>query len=257
MESKELLSRFDRERRQDPPTFGTYAVEKAENLTRLVVASKSFILWSRLDPAEHHRAVAYEKEWARARDRLLVWKLYSHDPSPGLSAALEDAGFRPRPRETLMVFDLATATPVGPTSSELRIERVRDEGRYRDFVSVDRGAFGAGPLGPPAQRRPVDPGIGLFVAYWHGTPASIGRAEYEPGHVLAGLFGGGTAPEFRGRGIYRELVRTRLEWARERGARGVFTEAVDTTSRPILERIGFAPVAGIESWIWGAAGPAT
>ncbi|MGC2034538.1 MAG: GNAT family N-acetyltransferase, partial [Thermoplasmata archaeon] len=99
------------------------------------------------------------------------------------------------------------------------------------------------------------PRVGLFIAYLDRTPASIGRVEFEPGQALGGLFGGGTSPAFRRRGIYRELVRTRVDWARDRGARAVFTEAVDTTSRPILERLGFVAVAGIELWTWEVAGP--
>jgi GNAT superfamily N-acetyltransferase len=257
MDAKEMLSRFDRERRQDPSTLGTYEVEKTANLTRLVAASRSLVLWSRINSADIPDVVEDEKSWARSHSRPLVWKLYSHDSQPELSKALADAGLHPKPHETLMLFDLATELPVGPTTPGLRVEQVLDDERFRDYVSIDRGAFRAapGPPNAPAQKRPVDPRVGLFIAYMDRTPASIGRVEFEPGQALGGLFGGGTSPAFRRRGIYRELVRTRVEWARDRGARGVFTEAVDTTSRPILERLGFVAVAGIESWTWEVAGP--
>lgn len=257
MDPKELLSRFDRERRRDPSTLGTYEVEKTPKLTRLGAGSKSFILWSRIDTADLPATVEEEKAWASSHGRALVWKLYSHDGPSGLPAALAAAGFLPKPHETLMVLDLGTELPVGPAAPGLRVESVVDDVRFREYVAIDRGAFGAppAPSGTPVPRRPVDPRVGLFLAYVDGTPAAIGRVEFEPGQTLAGLFGGGTSPSFRGRGIYRELLRTRVEWARARGARAMFTEAVDTTSRPILERLGFVGVAGIESWAWDALGP--
>ncbi len=247
-----MLARFDRERRRDPPELGTHTVEKTPHLTRLVVASRSYVLWTRLDSADLPSVVEQEKARGRALSRTLVWKLYSHDTPPDLSSALADAGWRRRPHETLMIVDLALEIPSSPRAKGLRVEPVGDDDQFRDYVSIDRGVFGAGPSsasGPPP-KRPLDPRIGLFLAYVDGTPASIGRAEYEPGQALAGLFGGGTLPAFRRRGIYRELVRIRLDWSRARGALAAFTEAVDTTSRPILERLGFVAVSGIESWTW-------
>ncbi len=247
-----MLARFDRERRQDPPALGTYTVEKTPTLTRLVVASRSFVLWSPIDPVDLPGAIEQEKLRAQSYSRSLVWKLYSHDARPDLSSALADAGLHPRPHETLLLYDLARGVPDTPAPDDLRVEQVRDDDQFRDYASVDRAAFGGGPKpsSAPAPKRPVDPRIALFLAYVNGTPASIGRAEHETGQALAGLFGGGTAPTFQRRGIYRQLVRTRLEWSRARGARAVFTEAVDTTSRPILERLGFEAVSGIESWTW-------
>lgn len=257
MDTREMLSCFDRERRRDPPTLGTYEVEKTANLTRLVVPPKSFVLWSRFRSGEARGAVETEKAWARSHSRSVVWKLYSHDRPPDLPEALAEAGFQARPHETLMLFDLEIEIPAGRGVPGLAVERVVDDDRYRDFVSIDRIAFRppSGPSEAPAPNRPVDPRVGVFIAYLDRAPASIGRVEFEPGQALAGLFGGGTAPAFRHRGIYRELLRTRVQWARDRGARALFTEAIDTTSRPILERLGFVPVAGIDSWTWEPPGP--
>ena len=252
MDRPAMLARFDRERRQDPPTLGTYRVERTADVTRLVVGSKSFVLWSRIPPGDLAAVVDREKSWASSHGRMLVWKLYSHDAPEPLSEALAAAGLHSKPHETLMLFDLAGDLPAGPKAPELHVEPVLDDPRFRDYLSIDRGAFGGGPpaSNAPAPVRPTDPRVGLFIAYMDRTPASIGRVEFEPGQELAGLFGGGTSPEFRRRGIYRELVRARVAWARERGAQAMFTEAVDTTSRPILERLGFEPVSGIESWTW-------
>lgn len=53
------------------------------------------------------------------------------------------------------------------------------------------------------------------------------------------LVGGNVLPKFRGRGIYRALLDTRLRFARERGYRLAVTQARERTSAPILEKLGF------------------
>ena len=246
------LSHFDRERRRDPPSVGNYEIQKTANLTREITPSKSFVLWSQIGELEASGVINDEKSRAESHGRSVVWKIYSHDGAGSLSTALAQAGFQSKPHETLMVFDLTAEIPKRSGSADVQVHQVSDDAQYQDYVTIDRGAFLAtpGPVAPPREPRPTDPRVGLFVAYVQGAPASIGRVEYEPGQWLAGLFGGGTLPEFRGHGIYQQLVRVRADWARARGARGLFTEAVDTTSRPILERLGFVPIAGIEPWSW-------
>jgi GNAT superfamily N-acetyltransferase len=76
------------------------------------------------------------------------------------------------------------------------------------------------------------------VAYVDGLPVSGGRVDFDEGVEFAGLFGGVTLPEFRGRGLYRATVAKRAELARERGYRWLYVDALPT-SRPILERNGF------------------
>jgi predicted N-acetyltransferase YhbS len=53
------------------------------------------------------------------------------------------------------------------------------------------------------------------------------------------LAGGATLPSFRGRGIYRALVRARWDDAVRLGADALVVIANVDTSYPILERLGF------------------
>jgi GNAT superfamily N-acetyltransferase len=69
-----------------------------------------------------------------------------------------------------------------------------------------------------------------------GTAASV----YLDGCV--GLIGGSTLPEARGRGVYRALVRARWEDAVARDLPALVTQAVNSTSKPILEHLGFVPL---------------
>ena len=90
------------------------------------------------------------------------------------------------------------------------------------------------------------------VAYVDGEPVSGGRVDFEDGVEFAGLYGGITLPEFRGRGLYRATVARRAELARERGYRWLYSDALPT-SRPILERLGFVAITTTTPFVIPAA----
>jgi ribosomal protein S18 acetylase RimI-like enzyme len=80
-------------------------------------------------------------------------------------------------------------------------------------------------------------------------PVCAARIEFLPGTEFAGLWGGGTLAEWRGRGIYKALVRYRAEVAQSRGYKYLYVDASED-SRPILERIGFTRLAVTTPYIW-------
>ena len=86
----------------------------------------------------------------------------------------------------------------------------------------------------------------LYVARWQGEAAAtaaqmrIGRSTY--------LIGGVVLPAFRGHGLYRALVVTRLREAAAAGLTLAVTHARAATSAPILERLGFSTVAEVTSF---------
>lgn len=94
---------------------------------------------------------------------------------------------------------------------------------------------------PPPSGADIDTAFarlepGCFVGCWNETPAGAG------GYTLAGpvarLWGAAVVPAFRGRGIYRALVRARLAHAAARGAALALVHA-EPTSSPVLQRLGF------------------
>ena len=82
-----------------------------------------------------------------------------------------------------------------------------------------------------------------FLAFIDGESVAAGYAAYTPLGLL--LFGGATLPSARGRGAYRALVAARAREAAARGTPVLVTHA-GHMSRPILERLGFKPVARID-----------
>jgi GNAT superfamily N-acetyltransferase len=82
-----------------------------------------------------------------------------------------------------------------------------------------------------------------FLGLLEGRPAATGLAIPSDRGVF--LIAGSTAPWARGRGLYRALVRARWDYAVERGTPALVTEAIVTTSYPILQRLGFTEVCTI------------
>ena len=100
--------------------------------------------------------------------------------------------------------------------------------------------------------RAAPQSIGMVIAFAHQEPVSAARVEFGPGADFAGLWGGGTLPGWRGRGLYRALVARRAQLATARGYRYVQVNALPT-SRPILDRLGFARLASTTPYVWDPA----
>ena len=131
----------------------------------------------------------------------------------------------------------------------VEVREVTDAAGVADLVKVSEAAFGREEPWRFAElvARLGHPNQALYVAYEGGEPISSGRLELAPGRAFAGLYGGGTVPGHQGRGVYRALVAARAAEARRRGVRYVTVDARET-SRPILERLGFQPLATVRGW---------
>ncbi|MDB5303968.1 MAG: acetyltransferase, partial [Phycisphaerales bacterium] len=88
-----------------------------------------------------------------------------------------------------------------------------------------------------------------YVAMDGDTPASIGRLYTHPDSAFGGLYGGGTLPTHRGRGLYRAMVAARAQDAVRLGARYLVVDALPT-SRPILQRLGFLRLTDTWPCVW-------
>ena len=89
-----------------------------------------------------------------------------------------------------------------------------------------------------ADRATVPAGAGgAIVAYIDGSAAAVAGIEIVDG--VARLWGGAVLEAYRGRGVYRALVATRMAYAAEHGATMSFTHGRIATSSPILQRLGF------------------
>ncbi|MBZ5719821.1 MAG: GNAT family N-acetyltransferase [Acidobacteriia bacterium] len=84
------------------------------------------------------------------------------------------------------------------------------------------------------------PGSISFVASVEGQAVGVGAGLVIPEHKVLALFGAGTLPEFRGRGIQTALLGFRLQLAAQAGCDlAVIVTRGGTTSQRNAERLGF------------------
>jgi GNAT superfamily N-acetyltransferase len=247
--TRELRELYDREMRRDPAPYAGARIEMLGPIVR-VVGEENYVIFSDLGGTDAARVVREQADHFRRAGTEVEWKVFGHDLPENLEALLAAEGFAPDEPETLVVRELRAPLPNETPPCDVEVRRVTDEAGLRDAATAHEAAFGPGDR-PFAKRWAAwihDPTQGLFVAYVGGAPVASGRLEMPTGRSFAGLYGGGTAPAFRHRGIYRTLVAARADIARERGYRFLTVDARET-SRPILERLGFVPLTTTRPWV--------
>jgi GNAT superfamily N-acetyltransferase len=80
-----------------------------------------------------------------------------------------------------------------------------------------------------------------------------GRLARVEGTEFAGIWGGSTLPEWRGKGIYRALTAARARAALADGVRYINSDCT-AMSRPILERSGLVAVTTTTPYVWRRPG---
>lgn len=280
MKQDEVLAAYDRQMRRDARPDGPGArVERAGRVVRQTGAADDWngVLWSDLreaGAAEVEAVIAAQVRHYAARGLAFEWKLYSHDHPRDLGRRLLAAGFEPEPAETLMVAETAAVVraldgAAGRPPGDARLVPVTDAAGVELLAEVHELAFGTGrdairrrllalladePGGEPERVTGAEPdgsadsvadgvaGAVAVVAVVGGRAVSAARMETRPGTDFAGLWGGGTVPEQRGRGLYRALLGFRARIAAERGHRYLQVDASEL-SRPILHRLGFTALS--------------
>lgn len=76
-----------------------------------------------------------------------------------------------------------------------------------------------------------------------------GRLEPVAGSDFAGIWGGATRPEWRGRGIYRALTAARARSALRAGKTLIHSDST-AYSHPILQRAGLIRVSTTTPYVW-------
>jgi GNAT superfamily N-acetyltransferase len=221
-------------------------VERADGVVRVIPDGPGWagVTWSDLDETTADAAVAASV--ARYSGRSWEWKHYSYDRPADLPARLVAAGLTPEDPEALLIAVVADlARDVRPPDG-VRLVAVTDEETIESLVRVHNDVFGGdyAEIGDLIARHLAEAPerIPAVVAMAGSTPVSSGRIDYHAGTDFASLWGGGTMPQWRGKGIFRALVAYRAALAAEAGFRYLQVDASDD-SRPILTSLGFTHMA--------------
>jgi GNAT superfamily N-acetyltransferase len=231
-------------------------IETSDGVLRWLApdSQESCIIWSQLTGETADDVIAAQVRFFADRGTSVEWKLYDYDQPADLAQRLIAAGFEPDEPELMLVAEAAEISTQVVLPDGVAILEVTDEAGVEALMRVHDLAFTEHPspeLGARllAQFREAPEQLRMVLAMAGDEPVSAARIEFVPGSDFAGLWGGGTIPAWRGRGIFRALVAYRAGLAAARGYRYLQVDALPT-SRPILERLGFVPVAATTPYIW-------
>jgi GNAT superfamily N-acetyltransferase len=254
-----LLAAYDEQLRTQAETRGASAVAHLGPLWLVTYpGGRGFVTYRDLGGADSKaiqkmvgEAVAhYERDPAVTR---IEWKTRGHDRAPGLHDTLLENGFTADEPESIMIGEAQALAAHIPLPAGVGLRRVTAEADVRAMCSMQAAAFEDPNPDEIADellaRLPWDQGLELWVAESQGQIISAGRLESVQGSRFAGLWGGATRPEWRGRGIYRALTAARARSALAAGKTLIHSDSTEY-SRPILERSGLLRVSTTTPYRW-------
>jgi GNAT superfamily N-acetyltransferase len=248
VEAAAVLAAFDEQMRRNPQPGRTARVERDEHITRVIGGGDGWsgVIWSDLTEADADATIAAQIGRFGSHGRAWEWKQYSHDRPADLPGRLAAAGFVPDPAETLLVAEIAgLAREMSPPTGVEVVPVTGREGADA-LVAVHDEVFGGShhTIGQAVLRglgeHPCP--VAAVIAMAGGTPIAAGRVEFPEQSDFASIWGGGTLPAWRRRGVFRSLVACRAALARARGYQYLQVDA-SPDSRPILARLGFVELA--------------
>lgn len=231
-------------------------VEAGAGVLRQLAAGTqaSRVTWSELTVGSADAVIAAQVRYFAARGTPVEWKLYDYDQPADLARRLLAAGFAAGDEELVLVAETAAIDSGVKLPDGVRLDLVTDQAGVEAVMAVHDQAFTGHPAPGLGERlvtqlREAPELVQMLVAMAGDEPVSAARAEFIPGTDFAGLWGGGTVPAWRGRGIFRALVAYRAGLAAARGYRYLQADALPA-SQPILQRLGFRPVASTTPYVW-------
>ncbi|WP_298345375.1 GNAT family N-acetyltransferase [Ferrimicrobium sp.] len=257
--SAELLATYDAQLRGEAEVYDALSWTRDGPLYRGVLDGGGFVSYVSLDGIDNIARLV-QRTIGHYRDELGVdefeWKTRGHDErAEQLHQELCNAGFIAEEPETVMVgaAELLSHSVAIPTTVNVR--RVDNLAEAADLIArataMQRKVFNGGPSAEEALARlHRSQGTEQFwVAEVHDEIVCAGRLTLIPNADFAGLWGGATHPDWRGKGIYRALTAARAGAALAAGKHYLQSDC-SPMSRPILERSGLTAVTTTTPYIW-------
>jgi len=254
-----LLAAYDEQLRTDAETPSALSVTRHGPL-RLVTfeGGRGFVTYrdlGGLDAEGIGRLVPEVLAHYRADPGInrVEWKTRGHDQAPGLHEALTEHGFVADDPESIMIGETRLLAVDVPLPEGVTLRQVVAEPDVRAMSAMQDEVFGDSQSREIAdallRRLALADGMQLWVAEAEGQIVSAGRLEPVAETEFAGIWGGATRPEWRGRGIYRALTAARARSALALGKTLINSDSTEF-SRPILERAGLVKVSTTTPYRW-------
>jgi GNAT superfamily N-acetyltransferase len=253
-----LLAAYDAQLRGAAEVAGSLSWDRSGPLWRGVSPTSGFVSYESLEGVADVDALIAETVAFFAgipQVEEFEWKTRGHDWPDDLGGRLEAQGLEPEEVETVMVGEARALAVDVELPPDVVVRRV-DDVPERDALVVEASEvaariFGDGPSGAEMLDR-LDRMRGLeqfWVAQADGHVVCSGRLARVEGTEFAGIWGGSTLPEWRGKGIYRALTAARARAALAEGVRYMHSDC-SAMSRPILERSGLVAVTTSTPYVW-------
>jgi len=210
-------------------------------------------------PAAHIPALVAEFHQAHRHAGSICW-VYPHRRGDVLGQLLADRGYRPTFSGEARIMEIDAFRP--SVVRGVWVEVVETIEGCRTGTAVNNRAFGLNRSYTDDEYQQLldlkeRPGARrvMFLVREEATGAAVsyGGLSLNPDLDFAVLLGGGTVPEFQGKGAYAALLAARIAYARELGLRWVGLFADPKTSSSIVERKGFVRYGERVRWVRPAA----
>lgn len=253
-----LLAAYDQQLRGVADMQGAQSWDRDGPLYRALWERQGFVSYESLAGVEDlddliQRTVDYFAGISQVEE--FEWKSRGHDQPADLDTRLQRAGLVPDEIETVMVGEAAKLAVEVDLPAEVVIRRVDQLPERTELIAaasaMQHDVFAGGPSADEILARldRVGDDEQFWVAQAGNTIVCAGRLSRVVGSEFAGLWGGATAPEWRGKGIYRALTAARASAAVATGVRYLHSDCT-AMSRPILERSGLVPVTTTTPYRW-------
>ncbi|ADB33414.1 acetyltransferase [Kribbella flavida DSM 17836] len=211
--------------------------------------------------------IAAQVEFFAARGLAFEWKTYAYDEPADLGERLVRHGFVAEDPETLILgeVDRILERPLALPSG-VRLRDVEERADFHRIAVLTDALWHNGlerieqQLADEARMFPDRLVVTVVEEEQSGPDGPVltsGWIRFHPGTGFASLWGGGTLPEWRRRGLYSAMLVHRARIARERGYDYLRVDA-SQDSRPILQKLGLHGVTTTTPYTFtpGAAAPA-
>ena len=258
--AQHLLNVYDTQLREETEMASATGVDRDGPLWRGTFGARGFVSYRDLGGLKGRALddlIARTIEFYASDEHVtsFEWKTRGHDVPRDLPERLTAHGFRAEDPETVMLGEARLLAEHVPLPAGVRLRRIDDQPDPLPDLTLaaaaQQRAFGVA-FGVQDFVRQLESKRGfieIWVAEAQGEVVCTGRLEVVPGTEFAGIWGGGTVPEWRGQGIYRALTAERARAALARGVRFLHSDSTEF-SRPILQRSGLLPVTTTTPYIW-------
>lgn len=239
---------YDEEQRIHNQDTGVWVV-KTEKTVRMIAGEvqRGAIIYSQLDANNADAVIDAEIAYFANETNVesVEWKVFDYDQPADLLERVKAHGFVAEDPDAICVLDLANLPDRLKQPITHDIRRITDPVGLADIFVVQAEVWADPEIGEGWLRKALEINLrdspetlSVYVAYIDGKPASSAWMDVHEGRSFAGMWGGSTLEEHRGKGLYTELIAVRAQEAIRRGIKYLTIDA-SPMSRPIVEKHGF------------------